>query len=370
MAHEGHTPMDDDTWDRCYACPIEYVENACGCGCDCDEPRLGPKICCDNSDCRYPCTGDCNCPADGICDDNFCDYSGEGCCHHDSDAGEACCYRLKSDDCCHGTLDIWPASYGQNKCCESPMYCDSNSTAPCCRPPDDTGLDGEDVPGVKWGCCQNWQNEEAKLYAVDGSDDHRTIVKEVCCHTRPCNDPTAFGQCGEVSPCVWDASGFWACPRCCSSDYSLNDSSGPTICGNSEVCCATNCNYTAHVCAGETCCPGVVQDCDSDCCWGPLGGPDCAGFDGCCPDDDPDPGLSEFNINNKPIGDPESAQQDPHMPDYIPFFTPEEKSISIRPNQQTPNPATKQIKGINRYLLPDGRCVEMDCYPDCEFPQC
>ena len=63
------------------------------------------------------------------------------------------------------------------------------------------------------------------------------------------------------------------------------------------------------------------------------------------------------------------------MPGYIPFYIPKEQDTvpSSPKSNNVERVETSRISdgsGIERYLLPNGLCVEMDCYPNCEFPRC
>ena len=341
-------------------CPVEWIASpdGCGCGCECVNPDKGIQQCC-GEECRYPCGGDCFCDADSS---NSSQYSWEQCCGCNN-LGNNCteCCEIWSpdpDECCIGNMPLWPSS-GKSTCCKYPEIC-------CYY--NDGCMDSENDTR----CCHNWQGSEGYC------DEDWCDPKQVCCNEMPCDDPSGFELCGVVADCTRNGSGGWDCPVCCTTEVP-SDSAGFAYCPPSDkfdkVCCSTSCSRTEHVCCTEGCCPGEVTGCGVDACencggdtiWGCAAGPG-----SCNPDEivSGDDNLIASDPLNRPIGDPESAQWDPSMPDYIPFFTPEEKSVSIIPDQQTPNRPDKQTRGIGRYLLPDGRCVEMDCYPDCEFPRC
>jgi hypothetical protein len=76
-----------------------------------------------------------------------------------------------------------------------------------------------------------------------------------------------------------------------------------------------------------------------------------------------------LGVPSDPFLPPDDAETDPSMPGYIPFYVPKKIPESI-PETIEKQINQNQLNEIARYLLPNGDCVEMDCYPDCEFPRC
>jgi hypothetical protein len=63
--------------------------------------------------------------------------------------------------------------------------------------------------------------------------------------------------------------------------------------------------------------------------------------------------------------------QNPDCSHNFECFVPEEglgeKSMHVIKQSGSNNSINPEI---SRYMLPNGMCMEMDCYPNCEFPPC